>query len=137
MKRALLVVVLILGLVLISSASAGSGGNNQKPTAKGTADAFASAKAISNHGYDPFSVAWTSTWTWDNAKIDPVSISGSTGQAFATIDSFALADGYSNAFAVAQGANLAETHTFTSDFAFVTDDSAYANADSHAEAIAN
>jgi len=132
MKKILLV-VLILGLSLIASASVNFDSDQNKPTAKGTADAFANAGAISLKNYDPYSVAWTSTWTWNDAKSDPISISGSTGQAFAVIDSFALADGYSNAFAYSQGPNMAQTQTFTRDFAFVTDNSAYATAQSHAE----
>ena len=132
-RKKILLVVLILGLSLIASASTNSGGDKSKPTAKGTADAFADAGAVSLKNYDPYSIAWTSTWTWNDAKTDPVSMSGSTGQAYAVIDSFALADGYSNAFAYSQGPNMAQTETYTKDFAFVTDNSAYATAQSHAE----
>ncbi|RQW80512.1 MAG: hypothetical protein EHM14_04600 [Methanothrix sp.] len=132
-RKKILLVVLILGLSLIASASANVGGDKNKPTAKGTADAFADAGAVSLKNYDPYSIAWTSTWTWNDAKTDPVSMSGSTGQAYAVIDSFALADGYSNAFAYSQGPNMAQTETYTRDFAFVTDNSAYATAQSHAE----
>jgi hypothetical protein len=124
---------LILGLSLIASASANSGGDKSKPTAKGSADAFADAGAVSLKNYDPYSIAWTSSWTWNDAKADPISMSASTGQAYAVIDSFALADGYSNAFAYSQGPNMAQTETYTKDFAFVTDNSAYATAQSHAE----
>jgi hypothetical protein len=134
-KLRLVIPILILGL--ICSASLGLNHNNHRPTAKGSADAFASASAMSMKNYDPFSVAWTSTWTWEDAKIDPVSISASTGQSFALIDSFVLADAYSNAFAYAQGPNLAVTNTYTIDHAIVTDTSAYATAQSHAEGFAN
>jgi len=132
MKK-ILFVVLILGLSLIDSSSGNLDNGKNKPTAQGTADAFANAGAISLKNYDPYSIAWTSVWTWNDAKADPISMSGSTGQAYAVIDSFALADGYSNAFAYSQGPNMAQTQTFTTDFAFVTDNTAYATAQSHAE----
>lgn len=132
MKKPYLLILLIIGLALLSMVAAA----NEPPKAKGSADAFSCAKAVSSYDYDPFSVAWTSTWSWADAKIDPISISGSTGQAFAVIDSFALADAYSNAFAVAQGPNWAETETTSSNYAEVTDTSAWALAESHAEALA-
>ena len=131
MKR-ILVVVMIIGLSLIVAASA----NTDKPTAKGTADAFSDAKAISADKYDPYSIAWTSVWSVNDAKADPISISGSTGQAYAVIDSFALGDAYSNAFAYSQGPTMAETYTMVKNFASVTDYSAFATAEAHAEGTA-
>ena len=133
MKKIFLAVV-IIGLSLIIVASANS--DKEKPTAKGSADAFSDAIAISAGKYNPFSVAWTSTWTMNDAKADPVSMSGSTGQAFALIDSFALGDAYSNAFAYSQGPNMAETYTMANNFAMVTDYSAFATAQAHAEGTA-
>lgn len=133
MKKIFLVVV-IIGLSLIIAASANS--SNEKPTAKGAADAFSDAHAISADKFNPFSVTWTSTFTLNDAKVDPISISGSTGQAYALIDSFALADAYSNAFAYSQGPNMAETYTMTNNYAFVTDYSAFATSQAHAEGIA-
>ena len=133
MKKIFLV-VMIIGLSLIIAASANS--DKEKPTAKGAADAFSDAHAISADKFNPYSIAWTSTWTLNDAKVDPISISGSTGQAYAVIDSFALGDAYSNAFAYSQGPNMAETNTMAKNYAFVTDYSAYATSQAHAEGTA-
>lgn len=133
MKKIFLTVV-VIGLSLIIAASANSG--KETPTATGAADAFSDAKAISSSKFNPFSVAWTSTWTINEVKDDPISMSGSTGQAFALIDSFALGDAYSNAFAYSQGPNKAETYTLAKNFAFVTDFSAFATSQAYAEGTA-
>ena len=132
MRRVLVVMLmLIISLGLIGASSANTQEHN--PTAKGAADAFSHATAVSVGKYDPYSIAWTSSWTINNAKVDPVSISDSSGQAFAWIDSFAMGDAFSNAFAYSQGPNMAETCTFAKNLAFVNDFSASATAEAHAE----
>lgn len=161
MKKMLLVAMLV-GMLLIGAASA-----FVKPTfgtAVANADAYAKGKATVD--LNPWTDAnikemWTqggsNTWTFANAKLDPVSESVSNGWAVSTIAGKLVESGWcqkqvinvdkmqaysqSTAFNYAEGSNLASGATNTVNIAdtFMSDDriSSLSIADSSSSGFAN
>jgi hypothetical protein len=124
-------VILIIGL-----AGAVPPPGTSTPTAKSIANAYATASAVSETDKDPFAVTWTSAFVIDNSKIDPVAISETAGYSLSCLEDTAFANSFSNAFAFTQGPTMAESITWTQDTSAVTDISATAMSDSHAEGTA-
>ncbi|RQW80513.1 MAG: hypothetical protein EHM14_04605 [Methanothrix sp.] len=134
--RKMLITAMLVGMLLIGAASA----TNfwiPKGTAKSCSDAFAKGGAyvdidvckISAANVDSWAV--TNTWQYDNAKLDPVSISYANGAAGSTIDATintgfwvpstakldATAASQSTAFNFAQGSEIASGSTETFNIA--------------------
>jgi len=106
------------------------------PRAESIAKGFAEAKAISDDK-NPFAVTWTTSFVYDNAKIDPLAISESAGFALAAVDETSFANSFSTAFAWSQGPNIAATETWTREYAEAGDDYAHASSTTHAEGWAS
>lgn len=124
--RKMLITAMLVGMLLIGAASA-TNFYMLKGTAKSCADAFAKGSAYVDIDVCKISAAkidsWamTNTWQYDNAKLDPVSISFANGAAGSTIDAKintgfwvpstakldATAASQSTAFNFAQGSELA------------------------------
>lgn len=133
--RKMLITAMLVAMLLIGAASATYW--VPKGTAKSCADAFAKGTAyvdidvckISSAKIDSWAV--TNTWQYDNAKLDPVSISFANGAAGSSIDAKintgfwvpstakldATAASQSTAFNFAQGSELASGSTDTFNIA--------------------
>ena len=131
--RIILAAVLIIVMGSICSVLA----TPDEPVARSVAKAFADAQAVTTENKNPFAIVWTTTTIYDNSLINPTAISESAGDALASLDSTSFANSFSSAFAFSKGLNLAETKTWTTESATVSDYSASAVATSHAEGSAS